>query len=137
MGWAIDHAGFVMPALFVTALVLYGLVLGVPPLRARALRRLPCLATHTVRVTVDAGDPAALAAALAELRVLTSHGRWSPAPPSYHVQTTVVVPADGAPRLQETVLLSTSYHLRRNRSAAEARLGDYVSSLGELLNRVS
>jgi hypothetical protein len=135
MGWVLDHAGLVTPALFVAALLLYGIVLGVPPLRARALRRLPCLATHTVRVMVDAGDPAALAAALAELRVLTSHGRWSPAPPSYHVQTTVAVAADGVPRLRETVLRSTSYHLRRNRAAAEARLGDYVASLGEQLGR--
>lgn len=135
MGWIVDHAGLVMPALFVTALAFYGLVLGLPPLRARVLRRLPCLATHTVRVVLEHDDPATLDAALAELRVLTSHGRWSPAPPSYHVQTTIAVAAEGGARRKETVLLSTSYNLRRNRGAAEARLGAYVTSLGDQLDR--
>lgn|SRR5215211_2983431 len=131
-GWVAEHPELIVPALLVVGLAFYGIVLGVPPVRRRVLRRLPCLATHTVRVTLDASDPAVTASALARLHVLTSRSRWSPAPPSYHVRTTVAVDHDGAARVREVLLTSTSYHLRRNRAAAEAALEAYLATVASI-----
>jgi len=133
--WVADHPGAIMPFLFVGVLLIYILILGVPPIRTRFLRRLPCLATHAVQVTVDLTDPAALDRAMRELHALTSHARWSPAPPSYHVRTTTALDEDGALRCSETVVTSTTFHLRRNRTDAEHRLAEYLASLSDVLER--
>jgi hypothetical protein len=127
--WLADRPEVIMPLLFAAALVTYGLLLGVPSLRTRFLRRLPCVATHAVQVTVDLTDPAAIDRAMRDLHALTSNARWSPVPPSYHVRTTAGAAEDGTLRWRETVVTSTSYHLRRNRAAAEDRLAAYLSTL--------
>jgi hypothetical protein len=127
--WVADHPEIILPLLFVGALLTYGLLLGVPAIRTRFLRRLPCVATHAVQVSVDLTDPASLDRAMRELHLLTSHARWSPAPPSYHVRTTTALAEDGTLRWHETVVTSTTYHLRRNRATAEDRLAAYLTSL--------
>ena len=131
--WAADHSGLIMPLLVLGALLTYALILGVPALRNRVLRRLPCVATHAVQVDVDLSDPAAVERAMRQLHDLASHARWSPAPPSYHVRTTAALAENGALRWQETVVTATTYHLRRNRASAEGALTAYLDSLAEHL----
>jgi hypothetical protein len=133
--WVADHPGAIMPLLFAGVILIYVLILGVPPIRNRFLRRLPCLATHAVQVTVDLTDPATMDRAMRELHALTSHARWSPAPPSYHVRTTTALDDDGTLRWCETVVTSTTFHLRRNRADAEHRLAEYLASLSHVVER--
>jgi len=132
--WLADHSGLIMPLLLLGALLTYALILGVPALRTRVLRRLPCVATHAVQVAVDVSDPAAVEQAMRQLHDLASHARWSPAPPSYHVRTTTALAEDGALRWRETVVTATTYHLRRNRASAEAGLTAYLDSLAQVVD---
>ena len=131
--WVAEHSGLIMPLLVLGGVLTYALILGVPALRNRVLRRLPCVATHAVQVAVDLSDQAAVDRAMRQLHDLASHARWSPAPPSYHVRTTATLAEDGALRWHETVVTATTYHLRRNRASAEAGLTAYLDSLVQVL----
>jgi hypothetical protein len=131
--WVTEHSGLIMPLLVLGAGLTYVLILGVPALRNRVLRRLPCVATHAVQVAVDLSDESAVDRAMRQLHDLASHARWSPAPPSYHVRTTAALTEDGVLRWQETVVTATTYHLRRNRRSAESGLTAYLDSLVEHL----
>lgn len=133
--WLAGHSGLIMPLVFGMALLIYVLILGIPALRTRMLRRLPCVTTHAVQIAVDLSDPGAVERAMRELHGLTSHARWSPAPPSYHVRTAIALTEDGAPVWRETVVTSTTYHLRRNRATAENRLAAYLDSLSQQRGR--
>src|SRR5215213_5436362 len=127
--WLANHPELILPLLVSVTLLIYGSILGIPSLRTRFLHRLPCVTTHAVHVEIDLSDPATIERSMNALHGLTSHARWSPAPPSYHVRTTTALTDGGALRWKETVVTATTYHLWRNRSAAEIRLADYLESV--------
>ena len=131
--WVINHPELLLPLLFGGTLVLYVLILTVPALRNRFLHRLPCVVTHVVQVDVDLADQASIERSMRSLHGLTSHARWSAAPPSYHVRTTAISSPDRELQWRETVLTATTYHLRRNRAEAETRLAAYLESVSREL----
>ena len=133
--WVISHPEFLLPLLFGGTLVLYVLILTVPALRNRFLHRLPCVVTHVVQIEVDLEDQASIERSMRSLHGLTSHARWSPAPPSYHVRTTAALSPDRELQWRETVLTATTYHLRRNRAEAENRLAAYLDSVSRELGQ--